>query len=115
MKKDEIKQVMRETQKNFNLDQSTRNPIYKYLKYIDRYGEQTLLYFLDENDYCTASKLMSDYVNLQEIIEELNNKYEIVDDSNWKYTDNDKVYNVRLIEGEWFFTVYTKLKIDFKD
>jgi hypothetical protein len=110
MHKDSIKETMRNNQKSFSLDQSTVNKVYKYLKYVDSYGEQTLLYFLNENDYCTSSKLMSDYSNLTDIIDELNNEYINIDDSTWKYYSDNEEYIVTLIEGDWFFTVYTKKK-----
>lgn len=110
MHKDSIKEAMRNNQESFSLDQSTINKVYKYLKYVDSYGEQTLLFFLDENDYCTSSKLMSDYSNLTDIIDELNNKYINIDDSTWKYYSDNEEFFVTLVEGDWFFTVYTKKK-----
>lgn len=107
--KDEIKVMMKESKTEFRLDRSMINPVYNYLKYTDEYDEQTLLYFLDDNDYCITSKLMCDYALLNKIINNLNETYTSTNNKNeWMYTIDDEKYIINLYEEKWFFTVITK-------
>lgn len=108
--KDDVQELMKTHMNDFHLDNSTVNKVYKYLKYVDKYNEQTLLYFLDEKDFCTSSKLMGDYSVIDAVIEKLDNNYKKIDDNNWEYMDERQEYTVNLEEGEWFFTIRTKKK-----
>ena len=110
MHKDEIMKEMKQVMPDFKIDNSTVNKLYKYLKYVDDINEQTLLIFLDENDRCTFSKLMSDYSNLDDAIKKLNNKYKKVKQNEWVYSLEKVSYSVILKEEEWFFTIETKKK-----
>ncbi len=110
MHKDEIVRVMKETQKDFKLNTSVVNKKYNYLKFEDRINEQTVLYFLDENDKCTYVRFMSDYSNYTSVLDSLKAKYTRKDDSTWKYTDKGVIYIVCMEKDEWFFTVNIKKK-----
>jgi len=101
---------MKEKNSVFKLDESTINKTYKYLKYVDNYGDQTLLFFLSDDDYCTHSKLMVDYIYLKNVIDSLNNKFEKKGDLAWFYIDKKTEYIIQLEKEEWFFTVVTKKK-----
>ena len=110
MHKDEIIQVMKETQKNCKLNTSTVNTHYNYLKFEDKISEITILYFLSEEDSCTLVRKMCDYSNLNDVLTELNNTYTSIGTNLWEYKDQGNVYSVTLTEEDWFFTVTTRLK-----
>lgn len=110
MHKNEIVKVMKETQKDFRLNTDVVNKKYNYLKFEDRINEQTILYFLDEDDNCTYVRFMSDYSNYNSVLDSLNNKYARKNDNTWKYTDKGNVYMVCMEKGEWFFTINIKKK-----
>lgn len=108
--KNEIKVRMENKMKEFNLDESSVNRTFNYLKYVDYLAQQTILFFLDENDICTASKWICDYVLLDEKIDELNSSYNKTGDHAWQYEHNDVIYEVTLEEEDWFFSIITRQK-----
>lgn len=109
MHKDDIMQVMKDSQKRLKLNTSAVNPHYNYLKYEDKISEITVLFFLSDKDRCTLIRKMCDYSNINEVISELNSKYKTEGNNKWYYMDNGKRYSVVLTEEDWFFTVTTKL------
>jgi hypothetical protein len=112
--KNEIATLMKETQKEFKLNTDVVNKKYNYLKYEDKINEQTLLYFLNKDDYCTYVRLISDYSNYNSAINELNNKYTRKNENTWTFIDEGKKYIVYLEKEEWFFTINTKKKEEGK-
>jgi hypothetical protein len=108
-KKDVIGQV-KVHYPDFKQETGFVNKAYKYLKFYDRYNEQTLLCFLSEDDYCTRTQLHSDYSNKPGIVEKLNRRYTKVDDNTWNYSEGFKIYEVVLKESEWYFSVITREK-----
>jgi len=101
----EITGLMKSVNPQFKLDKSTVNHSFKYLKYIDKITEQTVLFFMSDKDQCTYVRWMSDYSNLNDIIESLNRKYKMSDTNLWTYSDKGEEYSVTLVEDEWYFTV----------
>jgi len=112
--KNEIATLMKETQKEFKLNTDVVNKKYNYLKYEDKINEQTILYFLNKDDYCTYVRLISDYSNYNSAINELNNKYTRKNENTWTFIDEGKKYIVYLEKEEWFFTINTKKKEEGK-
>lgn len=108
LQKDELAQCINENYKNFNFDGNATNSSFKYLKYTDILGEQTILFFLDEVNKCVMVRHMCDFALINEKINELNYKYTKVEDGKWVYTRGRDTYEVTLNEGEWFFTVTTR-------
>ena len=105
--KELVEKEMETSFPDFAIDKSSVNHTYKYLKYINKVTEQTLLVFLSENDLCTSTKLVSDYANLLQVKKELNSKCKPAGKDKWKYTQNGVKYVVKLKREEWFFTVFT--------
>ena len=112
--KNEITTLMKETQKEFILNTGVVNKKYNYLKYEDKINEQTILYFLNKDDYCTYVRLISDYANYNSAIDTLNTKYTRKNENTWIYKDKGKKYIVYLEKEEWFFTINTKKKEEEK-
>jgi hypothetical protein len=86
------------------------NNDYKYLKYEDKINEVTMLFFLSDDNKCTLVRKMCDYSNLNDEISNLNTTYKPSGKDQWSYEDRGKKYLVFLEEGEWYFTITTKLK-----
>ena len=72
MTKADIVTSMSKLNPGFDLDEAAKNATYKYLKFVDKYNEETWLFFLSENDVCIRTKLMSDFSNLKNRTNELN-------------------------------------------
>jgi hypothetical protein len=96
---------MKSVHPNFKQDKSTVNHSFKYLKYVDKISEQTVLFFMTDNDLCSYVRWMSDYSNLNDMIETLNRKYKKNDSNSWSFTEHGESYSVTLVEDEWYFTV----------
>lgn len=108
--KDEVKQLMKETNKKLHLDNSVVNNTYKYLKYTDNMGMQTMLFFLDDYDECKMIRYMCDYSLIDDKRKELDEKYTKEADNVYVYKYQRKNYEVKLEEGEWYFTITTRLQ-----
>jgi hypothetical protein len=89
----------------FKIDRNAVNHSYKYLKYVDKISEQTVLFFLSDDDHCTYVRWMSDYSNLNDMIGMLNKKFRKSGENTWTHTDKNGNYTVKLDEEEWYFTV----------
>jgi hypothetical protein len=110
MQKEQLVKAMKTVYPDFVIDTSSVNHTYKYLKYIDKVNEQTLLVFLSDNDVCTATKLMSNYSFLTQVKEELSKKYKTAGNDQWTYAVEGVEYHVKLKREAWFFSVITSKK-----
>jgi hypothetical protein len=106
--KDKVADEMKKT--DFVLDNSAVNTTYKYLKYVDKFNDQTMLVFLSENDVCTSTRLMSDYSNLELVRSTLKKNYKAAGKDKWVYNIGGVAYSVVLKKEEWYFTVFTSKK-----
>lgn len=110
LNKEQVISVMKKDYPSFDLDNSTVNYTYKYLKYIDKFSEQTMLIFLSDNNVCTSTKLISDYSNINEVKNKLNTTCKKSGKDKWTYMVQGKTFLVTLQRTEWFFTVFTTSK-----
>ncbi len=84
------------------------NKTFNYLKYEDKFNEETLLVFLSDDNVCTFTRLMSEYGNMSTRISELNSLYQKTSDTTWNYQFDEEQFTVTYRKGEWFFTLVTK-------
>jgi hypothetical protein len=101
----EIGALMKTGYPQFKQDKSTVNHTFTYLKYVDKITEQTILFFMSDQDRCTYVRWISDYSNLNEMIETLNRKYIRNGNNAWTFKENGEEFSVTLVEDEWYFTV----------
>ena len=105
MHKDKIPGALKMQNPDFRYDNSALNDTYNYLKFVDDVSEQTMLFFLSDNDECIYVRWISDYANLTEITNTLNSKYKRTGEKEWTYSDSGKRFVINLEEGEWYFTL----------
>jgi hypothetical protein len=108
--KDQLDSEIEKLYPGFVQDHSSVNNTYKYLKYIDKINEQTLLVFLTDNDYCKSTKLISDYLNLMDVKNNLAKNYKPAGKDKWVYKYNGEIYTITLKREKWFFSVFTAKK-----
>lgn len=106
--KDSVVVHVRKEMRSFFPDNSVKNTMYRYLKFVDKINEETLYCFLSEKDICTSTRLISDYSNLYKKLEWLNQNHRRQNDSTWYYFSNGKKYQIILRQEEWFFVLITK-------
>ncbi len=105
---DDVKKIMKETQNEFRLNDDIKNEYYNYLKFENRFGTKTFLFFLSENDTCTYTKMMCDYSELKETLGMLNEKYQMVNENKWIEKMNNEKYTITLKKEQWYFTLVTR-------
>ncbi len=105
MHKDNIADALKQDNPDFRLDNTNINNTYNYMKFVDNISEQTILFFLSDDDLCTYVRWISDYANLNDMTGMLNRKYRKSGEKSWTYSENGKRYAVILEEEEWYFTV----------
>ncbi len=108
MQAEEIKRQMRAGHKDFALDETTKNKVYKYLKYVDEMETRTILFFLSEGDTCTYYKIIYDNDLYNSVVQQLDTTCDRVSDTLWEQTVNGKKYGKVLKRQDWFFSVTTR-------
>jgi hypothetical protein len=106
--KTDVRNLMKLEMKQLFEDDHSVNRVYNTLKYIDRLGDQTLLFVFSEQDTCLYSKWMCDYSMLNSVMANLNGKYAQSAEGTWSYVHDHKPYIITLSTGEWFFTITTE-------
>jgi hypothetical protein len=102
---EQIASTLKADYPQFKLDRNAVNHTYKYLKYVDKISEQTILFFMSDNNTCTYVRWMSDYANLNDMTAMLNKKYRKNGSNAWSYADKGENYTVKMVEEEWYFTI----------
>jgi hypothetical protein len=110
MSKPDIIKAMQKNSPGFDLDDGAVNKTYNYLKFVDKYNEETWLFFLSAENVCTHTKLMSDYSNLKLRTDELNSRFKKAGEHKWVGVEKGIIYEVELKKEEWFFTIIMKQK-----
>jgi hypothetical protein len=106
--KTEVKELMESEMKQLYEDEHSVNTIFNTVKYIDRLGDQTLLFVFSEQDTCLYSQWMCDYSMLNTVVANLNSKYGQSAEDTWSYVINHEPYIITLTTGDWYFTITTK-------
>ncbi len=108
MPAEEIKKQMRAGEKEFALDETTVNKVYKYLKYVDEMEMRTILFFLSDDDICTYYRIIYDNELYASVVKQLDSTGLKVADTLWVQEINGKRYRKELKKHDWFFTVTTR-------
>jgi hypothetical protein len=108
MRAEEIRKQMRAGRKDFSLDETTVNKVYKYLKYVDDMETRTILFFLSDDDRCTWYKVIYDNDFLGPVVQHLDSTCRKISDTLWMEEINGHQYRKELKKQEWFFSVTTR-------
>lgn len=110
LNKNEVIKQMKET--SYVIDNTSKNTTFKYLKYVDKMQEKTLLVFLSKDDVCTSTKMMSDYSSYRTTVNSFNEQYKKVAPNEWNYIVDTTIYKVILKREEWYYSVFITTKTD---
>jgi hypothetical protein len=102
--------LLKKEMKYFNLDKSSGNQNYNYLKYLNSAGTKTLIVFFDNKDISTGIRLVCDYSDLESTLLDFQKKYRRISENSWVYSVNEEDYLVSLESKEWYFVVSIKKK-----
>jgi len=108
--KEEIQRKAREAYPGFVFDKEVHNGKKSFIKFVNTFEEQTLLFILDEKGFCTSTARMYNTWLLARVKGELDAKYKQKDSLTWLDYNNGKVYVINLKKGDWFITVITRPK-----
>jgi hypothetical protein len=104
----EIQQKAPKAYPGFVFEKEVENGKKSFIKYVNSFDEQTLLFILDEKGYCTSISRMYNTWLFSQVKNELNKKYTKKDSLIWLEYSNNKVYEITLKKGEWYITVTTR-------
>ncbi len=108
MQAEEIKKQMRAGHKDFALDETTKNKVYKYLKYVDGMETRTILFFLSDENICTYYRIIYESDLYNQVVQQLDSTCLKVSDTLWVQEDDGERYRKELKQHDWFFTVTTR-------
>ena len=106
--KQEIQKKVKISYPGFNFDNEVINGKKSFIKYVNTIEEQTLLFILDENGYCTSISRMYNTWLFSKVKRELDSKYKSKGSLTWFDHSDGKDYEIILKKGDWFITVITR-------
>ena len=109
--KSDIRKNVKDAYPGFYFDKEVENGKKSFLKYVNTFEEQTLLFIVDEKGYCTSIARMYNSWLFAKVKKELDEKYKASDSQTWLDNSNGKVYEISLKRGKWYFTVITRQKL----
>ncbi|HCT30088.1 MAG TPA: hypothetical protein DIW31_05025 [Bacteroidales bacterium] len=108
--KEEIRKNIKQAYPGFNFDKEVVNGKKSFLKYVNTFEEQTILFILDEKGNCTSMARMYNSWLLSQVKRDLDSKYKSKDSLTWLDSSNGKDFEIVLKKGKWFITVITRPK-----
>jgi hypothetical protein len=103
--KNEIAKQMPQEYKGFYFEKEVNVDDRGFLKYVNTIEEQTILFMIDADGYCTAVSRMYNTWLYDQVVNELNSKYQQVSTNKWLEVKEGKNYDLILIKGKWFLTL----------
>jgi hypothetical protein len=110
IQKEGAEEYIRKEMKGFNLDNSTVNQSFNYLKFINSSGTKTLIVFFSEGNVSTHTRMVCDYSEFDFVKNDFDNKYKVISKTSWEYSSGNDNFQINLEEKEWYFVVTTKRK-----
>jgi hypothetical protein len=96
--------------KGFNLDNSSKNESFNYLKFLNSSGTKTLIVFFSKENVSTNTRMVCDYSEFDFVKDDFDKQYNKTSKTSWEYSDGNEKYEITLEEKEWYFVVSTKKK-----
>lgn len=106
----DIRTIMPKLRPGFHVDNTTVEA--KSIKYIDKGGDNTLIFFIDEKGICKYQKFMMEINFAKNAVDTLTKNYKYLDKLTWLDKRNDNDYLIQMQNNEYYFTVVYSLKED---
>jgi hypothetical protein len=110
IQKEAAEEVVRKEMKGFNLDNSSKNESFNYLKFLNSAGTKTLIIFFSKENISTSTRMVCDFSEFDFVTADFKKNYKKITKTSWEYTVGSEKYLVNLEEKEWYFVVTTKKK-----
>jgi hypothetical protein len=101
----EIRQFMKDKQKNMDFQKFTNNSTFKYLKYVDKDDSQTLLFFLTADSVCKSIRLVCDKSFKTQKTKEFDSIYKKVGENVWTEIKDGKNYIIELKDEDFSLSI----------
>ncbi len=108
--KDEIRVKVNQELSGFAFTKEVSNHDRSFIKFENTFEEQTIIFMLNSNGYCTSVSRMYNSWLFNRIRDDLVSKYGKTRNNKWTETHDSKKFEIELIKGEWFVTVVTRKK-----
>lgn len=108
--KDEIKEKVKEELSGFSFTNEIFNYDRSFIKFENQFEEQTLIFMLNSEGYCTSVSRMYNTWLFGRLRNELDQKYGKSKSLKWDDTKNNETFEIELRRGQWFVTVITRRK-----
>ena len=108
--KQDIRKKIKVDYPGFVFEKEVLNGNKSFLKYVNPFDEQTILFILDDNGYCTKMARMYNSWLLDDLKKEFDTKYKKKGSLTWLDNTSGKVYEIVIKKGDWFITVITRPK-----
>lgn len=108
--KEDIRKNLKEAYPGFVFDNEVENGKKSFIKFVNTFEDQTLLFILDETGYCTSIARMYNSWLYAKVKKDLDAKYKLKDSHTWIENINGKIYEIEIKKGKWYFTVITRPK-----
>lgn len=108
--KQEIRKNFKLAYPGFSFEKEVVNGKKSFLKYVNTFEEQTILFILDEKGNCTSMARMYNSWLLSQVKKDLDSKYKSTGSLTWLESIDGKNYEIVLKKGKWFITVITRPK-----
>jgi hypothetical protein len=99
-KENEIRKFMSENKKEMKLDKVS-NENFPYLKYSDRAGAQTILFFLNGDSVCQSIRIVCDEDVMAGRIKEFNSLYKKKSENKWTDLSKGRNCEIEVSEEKW--------------
>lgn len=106
--KDEIFRLARVELNGFSFTKEVQNKNRSFIKFENYLEEQTLIFMLNSEGYCTSVSQMYNVWLYESVKKGLNDMYGNSDSCIWIETNDSSKYEINLVKGEWFITVITR-------
>ncbi|MDX9770018.1 MAG: hypothetical protein RBT19_06630 [Tenuifilaceae bacterium] len=106
--KEEIRTKVGDDLPGFRFSKEVFNNNRSFVKFENTFEEQTLIFMLNTDGYCTSVSRMYNTWHFNRLKDELNARYGKQDKLKWIEEREGVNYEVELIKGDWFVTVVTR-------
>lgn len=108
--KDEIRDRVKQELKGFIFITEVNNLDRSFIKFENSFEEQTLIFKLNAEGYCTAVSRMYNMWLFNMLRDEMNARYGKQKGTVWEEEKDGQKYPIELVKEEWYITVLTRIK-----